>query len=196
MKIGATLTCFPCVLQNASLCFFFYYGRLVHTMPPVVLLGHNLECASEMRYLGVTLQPNVATWNRHCELALKCARAVMFAFRNYYAQFTKEIVLHVFKSVASPILEYCAEVVLPSAYYDERFEQVQKMALALHFRNFSMSSECYQQRLITVNLSNLRSRRCATCLVSFLKMHLGLMHVQPGYFCLKDDWTLDARTSI
>ena len=67
------------------------------------------------------------------------------------------------------------------------------MALALHFSDFSMSSDCYQHRLAEMNLSNLRSRRCATCLVSFLKMHLGLMHVEPGYFCFKND--LDTRTS-
>ena len=31
----------------------------------------------------------------------------------------------------------------------------------------------------------MRSRRAAACLVSFMKIYLGCMHVQPGFFCLK-----------
>jgi hypothetical protein len=159
-----------------------------------VLHGQSLEYVSSIRYLGVMLQQNPSSWNDHCGLALKKARAAMFTFRNFYAQYTKkEIVMHVFKAIVRPILEYCAEVIVPTAFYDERFERLQKMAVSLHFRNFDMATEVFKQRLVELNLSDLRSRRCAISLTSFMKMHLGSMHVQPGYFCFRHE--LRTRTS-
>ena len=172
----------------------FSYGRVAGAMPAVMLDGHQLETVTEIRYLGVILQQNVATWNSHSDVVLKRARAVMFTFRNYYAQFTKkEIILHVFKSIVRPILEYCAEVVLPSAHYTEKFERIQKLAVSLHFHDFTMSSLVYEQRLLLSNLSNLHSRRAASSLVSFIKIQLGAMHVEPGYFCFRDQ--LKVRSS-
>ena len=56
-----------------------------------------------------------------------------------------------------------------------------------------MSADDYQRCLDGVNLSNLHSRRAATCLSSFIKMQLGVMHIQPGYICYRDE--LDVRSS-
>ena len=150
-----------------------------------MLNGSVLEVVDSARYLGVTFASNITDWKLHCGRVLKRARAVFFKFRIFYSKFAPKFVeLLVYKNVVRPVLEYCADIVLPNAYFSAQFERVQKFAVRSYCRDFDTE---YSLILSSCNLVPLSSRRAAAAVVNLHKYILQCHFFVPGFFCFGFD---------
>lgn len=164
--------------EKCKVMTFTYGTARNRNVQDLYLCGKRLEDVDEYRYLGVTLQPNPSRWQSHCARVLKKARGVFYAFRNYRNCAPDSVTLTVYRCVIRSILEYCCDVILPSAYYCKQFERLQKLAVRSFLRNYSID---YDYALLKCNLAKLSNRRCALGVVNLLKYLMCSHYVVPGF---------------
>lgn len=120
-------------------------------------------------------------------VTLKKARGVVFSFRTYYAQLTpSDVILQVFRSVARPVLEYGAEVVLPNSYYSQQFERLQRFSVSFHLHKYNYDDGEYNSTLVSLNLAPLANRRAAAGICYLMKSIYGVVDVPLTCICFGD----------
>jgi hypothetical protein len=159
----------------------FTYNNRPSPLPAFYVNGCELQCVESCRYLGVVLSTNPTDWKVHCKTVLRRARAVFFTYHNFYRKCApKYTLLLVLKCIIRPIIEYCADVILPNAYYTRQFERLQKTVIRLYLSDHDSS---YDDLLLKCDLCSLTNRRAAIAVVSLLKYLLGAQVMYPGFVC-------------
>ena len=155
--------------------------------PELLLSGSPLERVHSFKYLGVDLESCPSNWKKHCQRVLKKARGIVFSFRTFYSQLTsRDVILQVFRSIARPVLEYGAELVLPNSYFSYQFERLQRFSVSSYRRKYNYNDSEYLSTLVSLNLAPLANRRAAAGICHLMKVVLGVIDVPLTCICFGD----------
>ena len=84
------------------------------------------------------------------------------------------------KCVIRPVIEYCADIMLPNSYFSKQFQRVQKLAVRSYCGDFTTN---YDVLLTNCNLSYLSNRRAACAVVNLQKYLFGQHFMLQGFYC-------------
>ena len=162
----------------------FSYSNVLAVPPLLSLSGSAIDHVKSFKYLGVTLESCPSNWKEHCDRILKKARGIIFSFRLFYSQLTsRTVILHVFRSIVRPVLEYGAELVLPNSHFAYQFERLQRFAVSSHLNRYSYGDGEYHSALEMLNFAPMGSRRAALGVCYLLKILFGTVDVSLVCLC-------------
>ena len=153
------------------------------THPPVLLLGNtSLERVHQYKYLGVTITDDLK-WESHINIVCgKARRIIGMLYRNLYFHSSPEFLLHMYKSLVRPHLEYCSIIWDPHVVFlRNRLMEVEKFALQMYLKHWSLP---YSDLILLSNIMPLETRRLRSKLHLLYKIMYKLSFMPENIFTL------------
>lgn len=153
------------------------------THPPVLLLGDtSLERVSKYKYLGVLITDDLK-WESHINAVCSKARRIIgMLYRNFYSHSSPEFLLHMYKSLVRPHLEYCSVIWDPHvAFLRNRLMEVEKFALRMCLKHWGSP---YSDLILFSNIMPLETRRIRSKLHLLFKIMYKLSFMPETIFTL------------
>ena len=153
------------------------------THPPVLLLGNtSLERVHQYKYLGVTITDDLK-WESHINIVCgKARRIIGMLYRNLYFHSSPEFLLHMYKSLVRPHLEYCSIIWDPHVVFlRNRLMEVEKFALQMCLKHWSLP---YSDLILLSNIMPLETRRLRSKLHLLYKIMYKLSFMPENIFTL------------
>ena len=148
-------------------------------MHTFLLGGLILETVSEEKDLGVMVRNDLKVFSQ-CIKVVKTANQVLGMIKRTITHKTKENLLHLYKSLVRPHLEYCLQVWRPYLKKNiDLFEGVQRRATKMIL---GWDKRCYQERLDLCYLQTLEVRGLRGDLIQVFKLLKGLDNVSYTIF--------------
>ena len=125
-----------------------------------------IATCQEEKDLGVTVHQSLQSTS-HCAKIVKKANQVLGIIRRTYDDKSKDNILHLYKSLVRPHLEYCVQAWRPYLQKDiDNIEKVQRRATKMIYG----FSQLYDERLTRSNLMTLELRRLRADLLEVFKI--------------------------
>lgn len=133
----------------------------------------------EERDLGVTIDKNLKVRNQ-CVKAVKSANSTLGMIKRTFITRDTDILLPIYKSLVRPKLEYCIQAWRPHLKKDiDSLEKVQRRATKMIK---GLSNKSYHERLSSLGLTTLETRRIRGDLIEVFKMLKGFVNVDSDIF--------------
>ena len=138
--------------------------------PPLLINGHTLKQVECFKYLGLLLTSDLS-WFPQIETACSMVRKLWgMIYRRFSEHSSPDTLLHLYKSMVRPHLEYASKVWDPYLQKDIKLlEGVQKFALRVCSKNYDNS---YEDLLDTFQLPELSTRRLYLRLALLLRLFM------------------------
>ena len=130
----------------------------ISSLPPISLLNSPLDKVLSYRYLGVLITASLS-WSDHITtVCSKARRQLGYLYRKFYNHVTPDTLKTLYIAYIRPLLEYAVPVWDPHHKKDVvALESIQRLASKICTKTWNAAS--YEDRLSTLNLSTLESRR-------------------------------------
>lgn len=156
------------MLFNVSKCKVLHFGKnnvnAEYSMGGVILEAVKIE-----KDLGVMIQDDLKV-AQQCVKAVKTANRVLGMINRTFKFKNKKIILQLYKALVRPHLEYCIQAWRPHYQKDiSMLERVQTRVVNL----IDSSNKCYEDKLKTVGVTTLETRRLRGDLIEVFKMFKG-----------------------
>ena len=139
--------------------------------------NHPLENVTNTKYLGITIQGNLA-WNTHIEQTCNKANQTLGFLRRNLKIGNKKMKEISYKTLVRPILEYASPVWDPHQTEQiQQLEKVQRRAARWATHRFRQTSSV-EEMLQDLAWPTLQQRRKQARLETFYKYHNNLIHIQ------------------
>lgn len=163
----------------------------VDTIVPVNIDGQNIKYVSEVRDLGVYVDPTLK-FNAHINRIVAKAKSRSYLIRKCFISRNPELLMKAFKVYVRPLVEYASSIWSPYyCYAIDKVESVQR-----RFTKFlpGLNGMDYPTRLTALNLHSLESRRLKLDLTLCYKIIFGLVDVDSSkYFVLRQNDCVTTR---
>ena len=181
------------LLLNPSKCSYMIMGKWTH-QPPELSIGYDpLTRVSSVKYLGLTINESLS-WSEHIEkICKKGKKMIGLMYRRFYKDATPEMLLHLYRSMVLPHLEYAQEVWSPHLVRDiNRLEDTQRLALKVCCKCWH---DDYDTLMSKLNVTTLATRRERKRLITLFKFLNGYLVIPDGVLPLSTTSAYNIRNS-
>jgi hypothetical protein len=169
------------MLFNIDKCKVIHFGY--NNKEAVYNMGCNtLAAVSEERDLGVIVHRSLKS-SSQCVKVVKSANATLGMINRTFVSKNKTTLLHLYKSLVRPKLEYCVQAWRPFLQRDiDLLEKVQRRATRMIVKD---ENKTYEERLQILNWTTLETRRLRGDLIQTFKILKGLDKVDSSMYFVK-----------
>jgi hypothetical protein len=165
---------------NFKKCFTLHYGNKNPTFVYNVC-GHVLPAADSVLDLGV-LRTTSLTYNEHCTNIIRRANSTCAVIMRAFVSRNSYFMVKAFVAYVRPTLEYASQLWSPfSVDLINRMERVQRLFTK---RIRSVAHLSYDERLNSLGLQRLESRRLYLDVIFLAKIKFGFLHLKLDDFGL------------
>jgi len=169
------------MLFNIEKCKVVHFGY--NNKESVYSMGNNMLVAvTEERDLGVIIHKSLKS-SSQCVKAVKSANAALGMISRTFISKDKTTLLHLYKSLVRPKLEYCVQAWRPFLRRDiELLEKVQRRATRIIIND---ETKTYEERLKLLGWTTLETRRLRGDLIQAFKMLKGIDNVDSSHYFIR-----------
>ena len=163
---------------NVDKCKVIHFGR-DNPNTAYTINNNEIKVVEVEKDLGVIVNKDLKVAGQ-CAAAVKTANRTLGLIKRTFSSRNKDIIVRLYKSLVRPHLEYCMSVWRPHYAKDiDLLERVQRRSLKMidGFKTLS-----YEDRLKTVHLTTLETRRIRGDLIEVYKIMHGLTDINPEEF--------------
>ena len=158
---------------NINKCSVMHFGYS-NKNATYILNGEVIKEVTEEKDLGVIIQSNLKV-DLQCAKVVREANRILGMVKRCFTYKSKDNLLKIYKSLVRPHLEYCIQAWSPYLVKDcDKLENVQRRFTRMipGFSNIA-----YEDRLVELNLTTLKTRRLRGDLIHLFKMMKGYVNV-------------------
>lgn len=145
-----------CIPLNKLKCSVLHIGQKNPILPYFFNSGEQLESVDTQRDLGVVVDKNLS-WSNHIDTIVKKCNSRLFLYNKVFHNKSAHFVNKMYKTYVRPILDFNAPIWSPHLKKDiNTIEQIQRRVSKVPL---NLKSKSYLQRLKSLNLTTLESRR-------------------------------------
>lgn len=154
---------------NVEKCKIMHFGTK-NAKEQYSINNDSLSEVIEERDLGIIIQSDLKV-SKQCAKVVKTANCILGMIKRSFHNKSKDIILPLYKSLVRPHLEYCVQAWRPHLVKDIKLiENVQHRATKMIY---DLYGQAYEERLKSLNLTTLETRRLRGDLIEMYKILKG-----------------------